>query len=430
MAALLLRYLSWWQAAILAAAAILFNIRLLKLLARGRLHRPHEREAQVPAGLVLYPTSILILLLFLPSRPDIVAAAWGILAFGDGAATLAGRRFGVTTWPWNRQKSVVGSAALFVAGGVAGSFLAWWCQPAVMPPPYPWFPFAAAFAAALVAAAVETVPIRLDDNLSVPLAAAATLWTLSLVNDELAVALLRTSPARLAVGLPANLCVAWIGYRIGSVSRSGAIAGILIGTLVFLCTGWAGWVLLLAAFGCAALTSRIGLRRKTLLGIAEERGGRRGAPNAIANTAIATVAGFLSVVSYGQLAGLIAFTAALTAGASDTVSSEIGKAWGRGTWAILPPRAVPPGTPGAMSLEGTVAGLIGTILLAVLAIAIGLIPGQMLFPVVAGATAGSLVESLLAAAFEGQGLLNNHALNLINTAVAAFVAVSLAGSTT
>ena len=83
--ALLLPFLHWYQATILAACAIAFNISLLRKIARGRLHRPVELDHTIPVGLVLYPTSILILLLMLPARVDIVAAAWGILAAGDGA---------------------------------------------------------------------------------------------------------------------------------------------------------------------------------------------------------------------------------------------------------------------------------------------------------------------------------------------------------
>jgi uncharacterized protein (TIGR00297 family) len=426
-AALLLRYLHWWQSAILAALAIVFNIRLLRSVAGDRLHRPQELGQSVPAGLVLYPTSILLLLLMLPGRPDIVAASWGILAAGDGAATLIGRRYGKSKWPWNRQKSVAGSAALLLMGGMAGAFLAWWCRPAVIPPPYLWFSVLAPFVAALCAAAVETVPIRLDDNLSVPLTASAVLWALSLVNQELAIAAAMAAPAALLVAFPVNAAVAWAGHAARTVSLSGAIVGGLIGTIIYLCAGWRGWVLLLASFGCAAVTSRMGLERKTLLGIAEERGGLRGAGNAIANTGVAAVAAILSIVSYGEVTALVAFAAALTAGASDTIASEIGKAWGRRTFAILPPRPVPPGTSGAVSLEGTAAGLVGAAALAVLGTVIGLVPAQAVVPIVAGATVGSLVESLLAATFEGPGLLNNDALNLINTAVAAFVAVGLAG---
>jgi uncharacterized protein (TIGR00297 family) len=135
----------------------------------------------------------------------------------------------------------------------------------------------------------------------------------------------------------------------------------------------------------------------------------------------------LGALSYAHQAGFIAMSAALVAGASDTIASEIGKAWGTRTWALMPPRLVRAGTSGAMSLEGTAAGLLGAATLAALAVALGLVPRWALLPVVAGATVGALVESLLAASLEGPGILNNDALNFINTAVAAYAAVSLAG---
>ena len=426
-AALLLPFLHWYQATILAACAIAFNISLLKKIAGGRLHRPAELDQVLPVGLVLYPTSILILLLMLPARLDIVAAAWGILAAGDGAATLVGRRYGKRRWPWNRSKSVEGSAALMIAGGAAGAFLCWWCRPAVIPPPYVWFSIGAPIAAALVAAAVETLPIRLDDNLTVSLTAAATLWAASMVSQDLAAAMLSTLPAALLTAVPANAAVAAAGYMVRTVSVSGTVVGAIIGTVIFVCAGWQGWTLLLACFLCAAATSRMGLQRKTMLGIAEERGGRRGAGNAIANTGIATIAALLASLSYGRDAGLIAMTAALVAGASDTIASEIGKAWGTRTWSLLPPGLVRAGTPGAMSVEGTAAGLLGAAGLTALAIALGLVPRSALLPVVAGSAAGALVESLLAASFEAPGIVNNDVLNFINTALAAYVAISIAG---
>lgn len=426
-AALLLPFLNWYQAVVLAAAAIVFNIRLLRKIAGNRLHRPLELQQAVPAGLVLYPTSILVMLLMLPSRPDIVAGAWGIMAVGDGAATLAGRRYGVAKWPWNRQKSIVGSMALAVAGGAAGAFLCWWCRPAIVPPPYLWFSLGAPFAAAVVAAAAETVPIRLDDNVSVPLSAATVLWSLSIVSEDLVAILVAALPGALAMALPANAAVAAGGYFARTVSMSGAVVGAAIGTIVFVSAGWRAWVLLLVCFLSAAIASRMGWQRKTLLGIAEERGGRRGAGNAIANTGVATVAALLAALSYGTDAGMMAMAAALVAGASDTIASEIGKAWGTRTWSILPPRSVRPGTPGAMSLEGTAAGLVGAAALAGLAVGLPIVPGSAMLPIMAGATVGALAESLLASAFEPSGVLNNDALNLINTAIAAYVTVSVAG---
>jgi uncharacterized protein (TIGR00297 family) len=420
-AALLLPFLDWYQAVILAAAAIVFNIRLLRTIAGERLHRPLELQQSVPSGLVLYPTSILIMLLMLPSRPDIVAGAWGILAVGDGAATLAGRRYGLTKWPWNRQKSVVGSIALTFAGGAAGAFFCWWCRSVIIPPPYLWFSTAAPLAAATVAAAVETVPIRLNDNLSVPLSAAAVLWALSIVSEDLVAAIAVSLPGALIVALPVNALAAAAGYAARTVSISGATVGAAIGTVIYVCAGSPGWFLLLVCFLSAAVASRMGLHRKTLLGIAEERGGRRGPGSAVANTGVAAVAAALAALSYGSGAALIAMTAALVASASDTVASEIGKAWGTRTWAILPPRLVRPGTPGAISIEGTAAGL------AAVALWLSVVPGAGVLPIIIGAVVGATTESLLAAAFEPSGVLNNDALNLINTAVAAYVAVSVGG---
>ena len=48
--------------------------------------------------------------------------------------------------------------------------------------------------------------------------------------------------------------------------------------------------------------------------------------------------------------------AALVTSASDTVASEVGKAWGRTTWLVDGFRRVTPGTSGAVSLEGTLGG--------------------------------------------------------------------------
>jgi uncharacterized protein (TIGR00297 family) len=207
------------------------------------------------------------------------------------------------------------------------------------------------------------------------------------------------------------------------------VAGAIIGSIIFIFTGWQGWVLLLAAFAAATITSRMGIQRKTKLGIAEERGGRRGAGNAIANTGIAAGAATMAALTYAHDAALIAFAAALTAGASDTIASEIGKAWGRRTWLILPLRRVKPGTSGALSLEGTAAGLAGAIAMAALAVALDLVPAKALLPVAAGATIGSFVESGLGATLEAPGILNNDALNFINTAVAAYAALMVMGAT-
>ena len=426
--ALLLRVLTWPQAAACALAAFLFNLLVLPRVGGPSLSRPSDAARGFPLGILLYPLSVLLLILAFPHRPDFVAAAWAMLAFGDGAATLVGRAVKRPLLPWNAEKTLAGTAAFVLVGGTTGVLLAWWTRSAATPAP-PWqFVVFAPLLAALAASLVESMPVRLDDNLSVPIVAAAVLWGASLVTREAWHASAPVLAWMLPLAVAFNAVVAALGWRAGTVSAAGAVGGAAIGTIVLAGTGFPGWALLFASFLAAAVSSRMGLKRKSVLGIAEEHGGRRGPGNAIANCGLATALALLAVLSPHRDAVLLAFVAALTSGASDTVASEIGKAWGRRTFLVTRLTRVRPGTPGAVSLEGTAAGVVAALGLAAFALALGLVHGNAVWFVVVGATAGAFVESGLAATLEGPGIVNNDMLNFVNTAVAALVALACAGA--
>jgi len=281
--ALLLRWLTPWQASGLAAFALVFNVLALPRIGGRRLYRPVDEARGFPLGILLYPLSVLLLTLIVPSRPDITAAAWGILALGDGAATLVGRAVSTRRnaepaesaehaeelfsarsassasfafirrrLPWNTEKTVAGTAAFMVCGGIGAVALAWWTQPAVTPPPALTFTIVAPLAAALVAAFVETIPVRLDDNISVPAAAAAVLWLASLMDRAAFDAARGAAIAALPWAIGINTLAAYLGYRAKTVSRSGAIAGALIGIVIY-CGGGGGASVLTGGGGGASV---------------------------------------------------------------------------------------------------------------------------------------------------------------------------------
>ena len=446
--ALLLRVLTWKQAVAMAATAFVFNLFLLPRLGGRRLYRPVDEARGFPIGILIYPLSVLLLILAFPSRLDIVAATWSILAFGDGSATLVGRWAG-----GHLNGSAPGKRASFELrdSSVAVSSVALespedhrrhrrvrgvrryercracvWTRPAVVPMPSLSFVIVAPIIAAVVAALVETIPVGLDDNISVPTTAAAVLWLASLATSDAMSAARVTVLAALLWAIAVNAVVSFAGYRARTVSLSGAIGGAIIGIVIYAGAGARAWLVLLITFAIASITSRLGLKRKMLLGIAEERGGRRGAANAFANCGVAAIAAVAAVTTPYRAESLLALTAALTAGGSDTVASEIGKAWGRSTFLVTSFGRVKPGTSGAMSLEGTAAGIVAAFALAAIAVKLGLIAGGMMVAVVVAATAGALVESVLGATLEAPGILNNDMLNFINTAVAATVVLALA----
>jgi uncharacterized protein (TIGR00297 family) len=229
-----------------------------------------------------------------------------------------------------------------------------------------------------------------------------------------------------------------------------ALTGFLLTSCLYLSTvtlpsgGWFHTALLpgLALFVLAFAATRFRRSQKEQIGLAESRRGR-GASQVAANMGVAALAALIlppniSVgsgfppaylgIHIGQVvilssAVLTASIAALAEAAADTISSEIGQAIGGTPIFITNGRAVPPGTDGAITLAGTAAGC-----LAALVVVLSAIPTLQLSPrqtaiAWTAAVAGLFADSLIGATLERRGWLNNDAVNLISTAIAALIAL-------
>jgi phytol kinase len=103
-----------------------------------------------------------------------------LMCGGDGLADVVGRRWGRARLPWSRDKSWAGSAAM-AAGSFVFALATVWLFNALghfTPALEPGGTLAALALIALVATAVETLPARDVDNVTVTLAAIATAWLL------------------------------------------------------------------------------------------------------------------------------------------------------------------------------------------------------------------------------------------------------------
>ena len=191
--AFLLPFLTWVQAAGCAVLALLFNLFLLPRLQVDVSKQPggpaqttrfagsDTEFLPYPAGtwtgIILYPISVLMLILLYRHHLHVAASAWAIMALGDGMASVVGEGLGGPAPALEPGEKVVGFRG-FVSRGQpelmpsrAGSILVADGQSAHRLSPQ----------AALVGALVETVPIRLDDNVSVPLVSGAFLFCAYLV---------------------------------------------------------------------------------------------------------------------------------------------------------------------------------------------------------------------------------------------------------
>jgi len=419
-----LRFLGPFWSAVLAGVALLNNLFVLHRIGGKRMWRDAEHQAGGALGIVLYPATVLLLILIFYRRLEVAAAAWGILAFGDGMATVCGLAFGRRKLPWNPAKSWAGSAAYVAFGTLAAAALLTWTAPERR---YSWaFALVAGGAAALLAAGLESVPQGLDDNLGVPLVAGLFLFGMVLTHGQWPAFLGAPFAFRLLTGAAINAALAGAAWAARTVDLSGVAAGFLVGTVIYGFLGWRGWLLLVAFFVLGSAATKLGYRRKAAANLAQERGGRRGARHALANAGVATACAVFAALTPHPSLFAVAFAAAFATAAADTTASEIGQLLGRRTFLITTLRPVPRGTEGAVSLEGTLAGLGAAAAVGVLGAAVELYPWACVLPILGAAFVGTTFESVVGATLERRRLLDNEALNFLNTLVGALAGAALA----
>ena len=431
--ALLLPWLTRWQTAGICLFAFLMNWLVLPRLTHHLLEREEDKRRGFAEGIIEYPLAVGALAALFGSRMEIVAAAWAILAFGDGFATVAGRTLGGPRLPWNADKTVTGLMAFVGVGGLTSTLMALWVYTGGRPGPIPPILMFECYGAAAVAALIESLPTGVNDNISVPLMSGAFLYSLTALDPGKLSAHSDEILNRLVWGAAINLVISGIAWVSRTVKPSGAVAGTLVGTLIYGFGGWRAFVILLLFFVLGTGATRVGYERKATKKIAQADGGRRGARHAIANCGVPAFMAFLAAATAHTDLFMAALVAALATAVFDTVSSEIGQVYGRTPFLITTFRRVSPGTDGAVSIEGTLAGLAAAAILALASHGLGMMgalgwAGAAI--VVAAAFIGTTVESYLGAmslgaASEMVSRIDNEAMNFLNTLVGALAAMAI-----
>lgn len=390
--ALCLRWLTPWQAALCALAALLHNLFLFPHYGMKRLERPEEK-ARGYSGMVGYPAVVLLLILlgwgwalrysqigflfdwsfsttyagrFLKfahsANMGLVAAAWLFLAVGDAFGALCGMLLGGPRLPWNPKKTWSGLCG-FLLFGVPAAFAganfvarAYGVHGLVVEGTrvFDWNVLPIFILSGIVAAVVESLPDQLDDNLTVPMAAWAVL-ALSMASSPWWTSISGSGTPRpwgmvgLTVLLFLNATLAGIAFWRGWVDKWGFLLGLCFGAVVAIGFGVPGYSLLLLFYLVANGSTYIGKKTKEKRGIAEAHGGQRRTGSVFSKGFVPAV---LSLLSFP------AFVASLATYAADTAASEFGKTSNGRTLSLRSLKVVPAGSVGAISLRGTVAGVV------------------------------------------------------------------------
>ena len=214
-------------------------------------------------------------------------------------------------------------------------------------------------------------------------------------------------------------------------------ASLMFSTVAFPYEPWHTALMpVLAVAVLAFLSTVLGRGKKERLGTAESRRGRS-ASQVAANLGVAAIMSSEFVQSWfidshwfarATLSPMLMFAAGLAAlaeAAADTASSEIGQVFGGRPRMITSLRQVEPGRDGAVSLTGTLVGVVAAGIVA----AAGTLAFQgglaMFWISCAGGVFGLLFDSLLGATLEEHGWLNNDGVNFLSTMSAAGFALGL-----
>ena len=284
---------------------------------------------------------------------------------------------------------------------------------------------------AAVAAAV-TAPRRSRRAPARPRRVAAVATAPASANIELALGALGGVDASWAAAAACNSAVFLLGapLLLRNLDYKAYAASWGLGLLSLRAFGAGGYAIVCMYFVLGAAVTKLKLKEKAAEGTAEGGGsGKRGYGSVVGSGAAGIAAAIAALLSPPETAPLwkLAYSASFCTKLADTTASEVGKAYGKTTYLSTTLQRVPRGTEGAVSLEGTLAGVAASVVLACLAAAGGMVQGGRGIAIcVVAAFIANTFESVLGATAQGRlPWLTNDLVNVANITVGAVTAAVL-----
>jgi len=387
-----------------------------------------DKESGILLGPLKFSIAILllaILVVTLGFPVYILAATVGLVAFGEGAATLVNLLV-------SENKSLFWSITLLVFGTLFGFiFGAWAMVNSGMSADNLGLMFFLTVIGTVTGALLYTIVD--EENIAIPLGAGMTMWFFSSFTYTSIPGL-----PEILVAVTFPLVIGAASYKLNAADLSGALSGVLSGLLMILFGGIGWFVLLLVFFILGTIFTKYKYAYKLSIGAAESNEGSRGYRNVFGNCLVPLIL----VVAYGAIGSfnvpylgnvdrtifIIGYLGAMATATADTLASEIGCTYRGQPRMITTLKKVKAGTDGAVSVLGEAAALFGSIAVALVAIPLGVVgPNVIAAFVIAtlGGFLGTNIDSVLGSTLQQRKLLSNEGVNLFATLSGAIISMGL-----
>ena len=365
----------------------------------------------------------------------ILAGAVAIATFGDSAATIMRHKrqlkyYALTAEEYpekiyqgeiHKLYSVKSSTAMLGVGMItaflAGSWIVYWQGIDIS---YNLVFFIAAIGAA-TGALIESIPSKVNDNLTVPLGAGMSMWLFSIFGYSV-------PPSQMAIALVFSLVLGYLAYKAKIADVSAVLSATLISVLIIVFTNVLWLFLLLTFFILGGASTKYKYRFKKSIGLAQSKGGIRNYDNVFSNSTSALVLAVAHGI-YPQFGPFLtyAYLGTVATATGDTLASEIGTTSRTKPRMITTFKVVEPGIDGGVTLIGQLVAIIGPLIIGILAALFGIVDNIPLaiFITTIGGFLGTNLDSLLGATLQNRGLLTNSGVNFVSTFLGALISGGL-----
>ncbi|HID27603.1 MAG TPA: TIGR00297 family protein [Methanosarcinales archaeon] len=380
---------------------------------------------------LLFSTLILLILSWILGLPlYIVGAAIAITTFGDGTGTIVGliteksdgeRPKGATSETIGKKTSTVySSLTLLIIGAISAVIIGYWIAISSGIPVVIENIVFLSLIGAMTGALLESISIKVDDNLTVPFGAAMAMWLFACLEYSVPI-------TYLILAFIFALTLSIIAYKAKIADVSALLSATLLGVLVIVFSHITWLIILLTFFILGGGFTRYKYKYKLSKGLAQKKSGIRTYKNVFSNSLVALIFAVLWGLfpQYRDLC-LFAFLGSVATAIGDTLASEIGSTAKVKPYLITTFKQVEPGIDGAISVLGELSAFFGSTIIALLAIGMGIINEEYFIAfliVVFGGFIGTNIDSLLGATLQQKGLLSNNGVNLVATWAGAIVSV-------
>jgi uncharacterized protein (TIGR00297 family) len=224
-------------------------------------------------------------------------------------------------------------------------------------------------------------------------------------------------------GLLILILILGIAYSISAQKLTviASLTGAAVACFVFAGADYTGIAMMTTFFILGSAATSWQRHKKQGFTTTQEHKSGRTAGQVLANAGVGAIAGILVLLfPLNMHLWILMMAASFASATADTLSSELGTVYGRRFFNIITWKPDRRGLDGVISLEGTLTGIGGSMIIAIV-YAIGFGWNIGLVGVVFAGTVGNLADSVLGATLERRGYMGNNAVNFLNTLIAALV---------